>query len=113
MHDMKRSDNFGTGFRSVEVIAFTLHAKGPQFETGREHWISFSKLFRWVSVQEELNASKALRPIGINTVTKGKVDAEMKEQSLFDLNLTHNCDIPSLCGFLLRDTKDEILGNSA
>ena len=49
----------------------------------------------------------------MNTVTKGKVDAEMKEQILFDLNLTHNCDIPSLRGFLLRNTKEEILGNSA
>ena len=26
------------GFRSVVIITFALHAKGPRFETGREHF---------------------------------------------------------------------------
>ncbi len=34
-----------TGFRSVVVITFASHAKGPQFETGREQSLYFSQLF--------------------------------------------------------------------
>ncbi len=74
------------------VITFASHAKGPQFETGREQLLSFSQLFNLLSVEEELNTTKALRPRGMKTVAKGVADAKMKVQSLFALNLKpHSC----------------------
>ncbi len=53
------------------VITFASHAKGPQFETGWEQILSFSQLFNLLSVEEELNTTKALRPRGMKTVAKG------------------------------------------
>ncbi len=100
-----------TGFHSVVVITFASHAKGPQFETGREQLLSFSQLFNLLSVEEELNTTKALRPRGMKTVAKGVADAKMKVQSLFALNLNHTPSskfhVPSLRGFLLWNTKED------
>ncbi len=89
------------------VITFASHAKGPQFENGREQLLSFSQLFNLLSVEEELNTTKALRPRGMKTVTKGVADAKMKVQSLFALNLNHTRAVPSLRGFLLWNTKED------
>ncbi len=96
-----------TGFHSVVVITFASHAKGPQFETGREQLFSFSQLFNLLSVEEELNTTKALRPRGMKTVAKGVADAKMKVQSLFTLNLNHTRAVPSLRGFLLWNMKED------
>ncbi len=93
-----------TGFRSVVVITFASHAKGPQLETGWEQLLSFSQLFNLLSVEEELNTTKALRPRGMKTVAKGVADAKMKVQSLFALNLNHTRAVPS---FLLWNTKED------
>ncbi len=94
-----------TGFRSVVVITFASHAKGPQFETGWEQLLSFSQLLNLLSVEEELNTTKALRPRGMKTVAKGVADAKMKVQSLFALN--HTRAVPSLRSFLLWNPKED------
>ncbi len=94
-----------TGFHSVVIITFASHKEGPQFETGREQLLSFSQLFNLLSVEEELNNTKALRPRGMKTVAKGVAYAKMKVQSLFTLNLNHTRAVPSLRGFLLWNTK--------
>ncbi len=88
-----------TGFHSVVIITFASHAKGPQFKTGREQLLSFSQLFNLLSVEEELNTTKALRPRGMKTVAKGVADAKMKVQSLFAPKLNHTRAVPSLRGF--------------
>ncbi len=89
------------------VITFASHAKGLQFETGWEQLLSFSQLFNLLSVEEELNTTKALRPRGMKTVAKGVADAKMKVQSLFALNLNHTRAVSSLRGFLLWNTKED------
>ena len=39
-----------SGFRSVVVITFALHAKGPQFETGRKQAEAFLRnMLKWLS----------------------------------------------------------------
>ena len=39
-----------SGFRSVVVITFALHAKGPQFETGRKQAEVFLRhMLKWLS----------------------------------------------------------------
>ncbi len=53
-------------------------AKGPQFEIGREQSVYFSQSFNLLSVEEDLNTTKALRPRGKKTVAKAVVDAKMK-----------------------------------
>ncbi len=60
-----------------------------------------------LSVEEELNNTKALRPRGMKTVAKAVADAKMKVQSLFTLNLNHTRAVPSLRGFLLWNTKED------
>ncbi len=87
------------------VITFASHAKDPQFKTGWEQLLSFSQLFNLLSVEEELNTTKALRPRGMKTVAKGVADAKMKMQSLFAIN--HTRAVPSLRGFLLWNTKED------
>ncbi len=67
-----------TGFRSVVGITFASHVKGHKFETGREQSLYFSQVFNSLSVEEELNTTKALRPRGTKTVAKPVVDAKMK-----------------------------------
>ncbi len=48
---MERSEpTLAAGFCSVAVITFALHAKGPQFETGRKQRVAFVLLvLKWLS----------------------------------------------------------------
>ncbi len=59
---MERSEpTLAAGFRSVVVITFALHAKGPQFETGRKQRVAFVLLvLKWLSGKQVVHAAKAL-----------------------------------------------------
>ncbi len=92
-----------TGFRSVVVITFAHTRKVPSSKLGG--LLSFSQLLNLLSVEEELNTTKALRPRGMKTVAKGVADAKIKVQSLFALN--HTRAVPSLRSFLLWNPKED------
>ncbi len=59
---MERSEpTLAAGFRSVAVITVALHAKGPQFETGRKQRVAFVLLvLKWLSGKQVVHAAKAL-----------------------------------------------------
>ncbi len=60
---MERSEpTLAAGFRSVAVITFALHAKGPQFETGRKQRVAFCVQTGFRSVVVIMFASHAKGP---------------------------------------------------